>query len=273
MNKYNKNCRHFHVNDFQHPMDKAAVQAVMAVPGFQKLIGYISEHSVERVYGFINNSSRMKVTKEMAPMIFKMMDEAAEMYGIQGFPNIYLERAYEYKVTLEGINSPNVIFTTSLLEGVNEKLLWPIIASEFAGIQAQHGTIKFIDLMIQNLKGILPFGIDQVLALALNNWYRCKAYTYDRAVLLASEDFELATEHILLGEASTEMIEAIRLDQPDNPYLEQVMEFLQRSGTAGAYQKLTTALARNQWTASRYAELYKWYQSGEYDEVLEESEV
>ena len=266
MGTYNKNGRHF-------PMDKNAVRAVMAVPGFQKLIGYLSEHSVERVYGFINNSSRMKVTREMSPMIFEMLEEAARMYGMQELPDVYLERAYEYNVTLEGINSPNIIFTTSLLEGVNEKLLWPMIASEFAGIQAQHGTIKFIDLMIRNLKGLLPFGIDQALTLALNNWYRSKAYTYDRAVLLASEDFELASEHILLGEAPDETIGKIGLDQPDNPYLEQAMEFLQRSGTAGVYQKLTTALARNQWTASRYAELYKWYQSGGYDEVLEESEV
>ncbi len=273
MGKYNKSSRHFNVSDFQHPLDKAAVQAVMAVPGFQKLLQYISEHSVERVYGFINHSSRMKVTREMSPLIFGMLDEAARMYGGLSLPNVYLERSYEYKVTLEGISSPNIIFTTSLLEGVDERRLWPVIASEFAGIQARHGTIKFIDGMIGSAKSVLPFGIDQALTLALNNWYRNKAYTYDRAILLASEDFELAAEHILMGEASDEVIRSIGLDQPENSYLEQAMEFLQRSGTAGVYQKLTTMLTKDQWTASRYAELYKWYQSGEYDEVLEESEV
>lgn len=273
MGNYNKKDRHFNVSDFQHPFDKAAVQAVMVVPGFQKLLQYISEHSVERVYRFVNDASRMKVTRAMSPLIFDMLDEAARMYGGLSLPNVYLERSYEYKVTLEGISSPNVIFTTSLLEGVDEKMLWPIIASEFAGMQAQHGTIKFIDSMIGSVKGILPFGIDQALTLALNDWYRNKAYTYDRAILLASEDFELAAEYILLGEASNEVIRTIGLDQPENSYLEQTMEFLQRSGTAGTYQRFTTLLTKEQWMASRYAELYKWYQSGEYDEVLEESEV
>ncbi len=273
MGKYNKNGRHFDVRDFQHPSDREAVQAVMAVPGVQKLLQYISKHSVERTYSFINNSSRMKVTRQMSPMIFEMLDEAAGMYGMNTIPDVYLERAYEYKVTLEGINSPHIIFTTSLLEGMDERQLWPVIASEFAGIQANHGTIKFIDTLIQTVKGALPFGIDQALGLTLNNWYRTKAYTYDRAILLAFEDFELASQHILLGEAPDEVLESIGLDQPDNPYLEQTIDFLQRSGAEGIYQKLATAFTKNQWAASRYYELYKWYQSGKYHEVLEDSEV
>lgn len=273
MGKYNKNGRHFDVRDFQHPSDKAAVGAIMAVPGFQKLLQYISEHSVERIYSFMNHSSRMKVTRQMSPMIFEMLDEAAKMYGMDTIPDVYLERAYEYRVTLEGINSPYIIFTTSLLEGVDEKQLWPIIASEFAGIQANHGTIKFIDMLLQTAKGILPFGIDQALSLSLNNWYRTKAYTYDRAILLASEDFELASEHILLGEAPNEVLESIGLNQPDNPYLEQAIDFLQRNGAEGVYQKIATAFTKDQWAASRYYELYKWYQSGKYHEVLEDSEV
>lgn len=273
MGKYNKKDRHFEISEFQHPKDKAAVEAVLAVPGCAKLLKYLAENSVERVYEFMNNSSRMKVTREMSPVIFAMLDEAAEMYGVPSLPNVYLKRAYEYEVTLEGINTHNIIFTTSMLEHMDEKRLWPVITSEFAGIQAKHGVIRFLDLTIRNFKDVLPFVVDQAMVLALNSWYRNKAYTYDRAILLALEDFRLAAECILLGEVPDEVLGTIELDQPDNPYLEQAMEFLERSGAAGAYQKLTTMLTKEQWMASRYVELYNWYRSGEYDEILEDREV
>ena len=76
----------------------------------------------------------------------------------------------------------------------------------------------------------------------------------------------------LLGEAPDGALDALGLDKPGNSYLEQANEFLSRSGASGIYQKLTTVLTQEQWTASRYVELYNWYQSGEYDEVLEGSE-
>ena len=272
MGKYNTDNRRFDIKDFQHPLDKAAVDAIFAVPGFTKLLNFISENSIERIYGFINNSSRLKVTEDMSPMIFSMLSEAKEMFGAEQMPNVYLERAYEYRVTLEGIGNPCITFTTSLLEGMDERMLWPVIASEFAGIQANHAMIKFVDLLIKNVKSVLPFGIDQALGLAINNWYRSKAYTYDRAILLASRDFGQAAKYILLGEAPDGALDALGLDKPGNSYLEQANEFLSRSGASGIYQKLTTVLTQEQWTASRYVELYNWYQSGEYDEVLEGSE-
>lgn len=271
MGKYNTDNKKLNVDDFQHPLDKAAVDAVVAIPGFTKLLNYISEHSVERVYGFINNSSRLKLTKEMSPLIFSMISEAGEMFQIEETPSVYLERSYEYIVTLEGIKNPYIIFTTSYLEGVGEEMLWPVIASEFAGIQSKHAMIKFIDVILKNARGALPFGIDMVLDLAMNNWYRNRAYTYDRAVLLASEDFELTAKHILMGEAADEVLDSIGLGRPDNPYMEQTSEFLQRNGIDGIYQKFSTAFTRSQWAASRYAELYNWYQSGAYHDVLERS--
>lgn len=271
MGKYNTDNKKLNVHDFQHPLDKAAVDAIVAIPGFTKLLNYISEHSVERVYGFINNSSRLKLTEEMSPLIYSMISEAGEMFQIEETPNTYLERSYEYKITLEGIKNPYIIFTTSFLEGVGKEMLWPVVASEFAGIQAKHAMIKFIDLILRNARGVLPFGIDMALEFAMNNWYRNKAYTYDRAVLLASEDFELTARYILLGEASDEVLESIGLGQSGNPYMEQTNEFLERRGIDGIYQKFSTAFTRSQWEASRYAELYNWYQSGEYHEVLERS--
>ncbi len=269
--KYNTNNKKLNINDFQHPFDKRAVDAVTKIPGFEKLLEFISSNSIEKSYSLINDSSRMKITKEMCPKIFEMLSEAAEMFNVDYIPDVFVERDYNMLITLKGIKKPHIIFSSSFLEEVSDETLWCVIVSEFAGIQAKHGTIKFIDEIIQLVKGAIPFGIDKALDVALNDWYRNKIYTYDRAVLLASESFETAAKHILFGEVSNDVLNALNLEKPDNTYLEQVREFFGRTGSEGLFQKFSTVLSRNQWLASRYMELYNWHNSGEYHDVLEGS--
>ena len=269
--KYNTKNKKLNINDFQHPFDKRAVDAVTKVPGFEKLIEFISSNSIEKAYSLINDSSRMKVTKEMSPKIYEMMSDAAEIFDVDYIPEVYIERDYNMKVTLNGIKKPHIIFSSSFLEQISDEMLWNVIVSEYAGIEAKHGTIKFLDEVLKFIKGAIPFGVDVALDVAINDWYRNRAYTYDRAILLSSESFEMTAKHILFGEVSKDVLETLQLDKPDNTYLEQSREFFGRTGAEGLYQKFNTVFSRNQWMASRYMELYNWYNSGEYHDVLEGS--
>ena len=81
----------------------------------------------------------------------------------------------------------------------------------------------------------------------------------------------VAAEPILIGDASNAVLEGIGLDKPNNSYYQQAQEFIHRSGAEGVIQKLETIFSGGQWTASRYIELYNWYFSGEYEDVLEGS--
>ncbi len=269
--KYNTNNKKLNINDFQHPFDKRAVDALTAIPGFEKLLEFISSNSVEKSYSLINDSSKMKITKEISPKIFEMLSEAAEMFGVDYTPDVFVDRDYNMRITLEGIKKPHIIFSSSFLEKVSDETLWCVIVSEYAGIEAKHSTIKFMDKMLGLVKGAIPFGIANALDVAMNDWYRNRIYTYDRAILLASESFEVAAKHILFGEVSNDVLDTLDLEKPDNTYMEQVREFFGRTGSEGLFQKFNTVLSRNQWLASRYMELYNWYSSGEYHDVLEGS--
>lgn len=271
MAKYNYDNKRLNVADFQHPADKKAVDAVMAVPGFDKVLEFISKNSLERVYGFINNSSKLKVTPEMSPKIFGMLEEAAEMYGETYIPEIYLERMYINIINLDGFTKPHITLPTAWLEAVNDKMLWAVLSAEIAAIQARHGMLEFVENAVKFTKGFLPLGVDTALEIAINDWKRNRIYTVDRAILLGSEDFGLAAKHIMFGDAPEATIDSLELAKPGNPYYQQATEFLNRSGIAGGIQKLETFQSGSQWMASRYIELYKWYFSGQYHEVLERS--
>lgn len=271
MATYNINNKRLNVKDFQHPADKKSVDAVMAVPGLDKVLEFISKNSLERVYGFVNNSSLLKVTPEMSPKIHTMLKEAVEMYGETYIPEVYLERMYIYFINLDGMTKPHLKLSTAWLEEVDDKMLWAVLSAEIAAIQAKHGTIEFIDNVLKFTKGLLPFGVDAALEIAMNDWKRNRIYTVDRAILLGCEDFATAAKHILFGDAPAQILDSIELGKPGNTYYQQAQEFLSRSGLEGGIQKLETFLSGSQWAASRYIELYNWYFSGEYHEVLERS--
>ena len=271
MATYNLNNKRLNVADFQHPADRKSIAAVKALPGFERILGEISKNSIERVYSFINNSCRMKITPEMSPKLHNMLHEAAEMYGVNTIPDLYLERNYQYVINLDGMSKPYVVLPGSWLAKVDDKMLWAILSAQIAGIQANHETMEFIETVVGFTQGLLPGGMDTALDLALKDWRRNRVYTTDRAILLAAENFNDAAKHILFGDASDAVIENIELDQPNNSFYEQSIEFLSRSGAGGMLQRLNTVFSKNQWLASRYIELYNWYFGGEYEEILERS--
>ena len=67
---YNINGKRLNINDFQHPNDKRAVETVLHLPGFEKIMTFLSEHSIEKYMQIIYDASELKITKEMSPKIF-----------------------------------------------------------------------------------------------------------------------------------------------------------------------------------------------------------
>lgn len=271
MGKYNYNCKKLNVAEFQHPVDRKAVNAVLAVPGFEEMLKYVSDHSIERVYSFFNSSSMLKISREMSPKMHQMLEEAAQMYGTDAIPDLYLQRSYEYVINLDGMSKPYVVLPSAWLEVVDDQMLWAVLSAQIACIQAKHGMLEFIGNILDFTKSMLPFGVDAALDIAIKEWKRSRVYTADRAILLATENFELAAKHILFGDTSDVVLVGIGLDKPDNTYYQQAQEFIHRSGVEGMIQKVETLFSGNQWIASRYIELYNWYFSGEYEDVLEGS--
>lgn len=317
LGKYNLNHKKIRIEDFQHPADKRSVEAVLAIPGFSKVIEFISEHALEEQVSMVNQASVLKISPEMSPKLHEMLADAVEMFGCEKTPELFLKRDYTYRIELCGIEKPHVFLPSTWLEAVDDDMLFAVLGAQIAGIQAKQEMMTFLILLLNMLRGvqvlkaeekqkktaprkkddkpmtdqeyywkyvhpagtetiysrksILPGGIDQPLTFALRDWERNSIYTADRAILLASESFEVAARHILFGDVPVEMLDKLQLSKPGNAYYRQAREFLQKDLVSDLYQKGKTAFVSAQWTASRYIELYNWYCSGEYYDVLERS--
>ena len=96
----------------------------------------------------MNDSSLMKITNEMAPKHHAMLEEAVEMFGVTKMPEMYIDRSYELIVRLDGIESPFIVFSSSVLEQYDDEMLWGLIVQEVAAINVHFSEIKFVEKII-----------------------------------------------------------------------------------------------------------------------------
>ena len=102
---------------------------------------------------------------------------------------------------------------------------------------------------------------------ALLYWIRMSEFTADRAGLLACQDIDAAISAIIkMSGLPMKYFENMNKDA----FIKQATEFKQSfSGfTDKAIKTLTIAGSSHPWTVLRAAELLTWYESGEYQDIL-----
>lgn len=249
---------------YLYPGDESAVQAVNSIPGLEKLTGFIAKNSVERYYDILFTSTFLKLTEKTSPKICGMYRRACEKFGVEQPPDIYLQRSYRCDTTLFGVENPKILVSSSLLELLDERELEVFLSSDIAAVKAGHGLMGLLLLTVSTYGGVLPIPKETVLY-PLYQWKRQSYYTYDRARLLYSDDFDLTMRLIECGQAPEEIMEG--MTQEDR--LAQSEAFFSISGGAGASKTVQTMVAARPWNASRLLELFNWKESGAYGAVKE----
>ena len=250
---------------YMYPGDEAAIQAVNKVPGLSKLLGFITKYSVEKVYDMLFSSSFVKLTDETAPKIYGFYQKACDRFGLEKVPDIYVMRGYQYETTVFGIDSPKVLINSSVLNDIPEDLIEIFVSSDIAGIKAGHGKLNMLLRMMSTFGDMLPIP-KEVITVPLMLWSKQKYYTYDRARMLYSDNFEAVTKLIGYGEAPLE----IALETSIDDRIEQGREFLEIGGMQGLAKTTMTLSETKPWNTMRVVELNNWVESGMYRNALEE---
>lgn len=252
------------VNDFMYPGDASAMNAVRAIPGFSKVIEFIAANSVEKFYRILYTSSNLKITSQNAPKLYKIYSEACEIFELDKMPDIFIERKYNYQTQVFGSDNPIIVLSTSLLENLPDEMLTYYLASDIAGIKAGHGIMNFVDTLFNNFGALIPVP-RELYVYPLNQWKKQKYYSYDRARLLMSEDFDLTSKLIGIGETTDDILTATLLEDR----LEQGKEFLDLSGNKAMAKNLLTISSGMSWNSSRLIDLFNWHEAGEYHRILQ----
>lgn len=268
MGENNKNHIRISPRDFQHPGDKAVSEKLMNMEAFKKALEFVSQNSIEKQFGCICRSSMAQVTRRVSPVLFRMLEDAAEMFGVSVLPDVFLTRTYKMMLLMVGAKKPVIMVSTSFLENVSEKVLWGVIASEVSGMNNGFCQIKLIEYLCSSFSFLLPGVAVQSLSMVFRNWHKYAQYSFDRANLIATGDIDVTMQGILAGEAPKKILESIAFHDPNCEYMKQSREFLKNEGTAAEKLRDYKAVFGSQaFYSSRYLELFQFYQSQYYDLV------
>lgn len=251
--------------DFIHPADRVAMNTVEKIPGFDLLTKFIVENSIEVFYNIMLKGSSIKITSQNAPRIISIFQEVADNLEVSLFPDIYLERGYQFRNHIIGYKNPIVLLQTNCVDKLSDERLFFIAGRCMSGIKAGHNKFEFFSDVISNLSEMIPFGIANALQLPLLQWKRKAELSRDRGGLLACQNYEEAMRTLMLyAGVPYGMEQAILIDD----FVGQAVEFKSKGGIEKLGRLTMTAFNNSAWTVERAAELFNWYETGQYENVI-----
>lgn len=258
--------------DFRHPTDTRATDALKKVPGLDKLIAKILEYGLERVFYVDNVASNLRVTPKLYGRLHRSLTWSCKILDVPE-PELYVKLDPEPNAFTYGHTKPFITIHSGLVDMLSDEELFFVISHEVGHIKAGHvlyGTMARNVAAIVAMLGQMTLGIGallgQGLVIALYEWYRCAELTADRAALLCVQDIEPARDTFMkLAGGSTRL--AGELDRDE--FLRQVREYeeVDRSTLDKAYKVLLTLWRTHPFAMQRAKELGIWHVEG-YEDLM-----
>ena len=258
---------------WEHPADRAALNSLRALPGFDEVVrrigGVLGERAVRNL--FLGDAVLIGPTQR--PQLYALYQEVLQTLDWpptgQAEPQLYVTQTPIASAGAVGFENPFIVISSGSLELLDPEEQRYIIAHELGHIMSGHTTYRTI------AKIVLFFGMSAlpILAsiallpfqLALLEWYRKSELSADRAGMLGTQDVRTSLSTFLKLAGGPSLGDSIDLDA----YMAQAAEY-ETGGTAwdDVLKLLNTALREHPFHTLRAGELQRWAQSGEYEAIL-----
>jgi len=254
---------------WEHPADRAALNALRAIPGFDEVVRKVASFFGERGVRQLFLGDAVRVTAGQRPKLNVMWTEVLETLDWSERPELYITQTPVVNAMAVGFEHPFVVVNSGMLETLDEEEVRSVLGHELGHIMSGHPTYTTIAIIlmyfgVSNLPflaaaAILPF------QLALLEWYRKSEFSADRAGLLTVQDLDtvMRTEMKLAG--GKEYGDTLRVEE----FIRQAEQY-ETGGDAWdtVLKIMNTVMRTHPMHTVRAAELLRWHRAGGYDKIL-----
>jgi Zn-dependent protease with chaperone function len=260
---------------WEHPADRAALQALRSVPGFneavKKIVGFFGDRGIQLIF----QANAVRVGPEQFPRLHSLMAEVTTTLDWPEQPELFVTQTPLVNASAVGVDHPFIVVNSATLRLLDERETRVLLGHELGHIMSGHALYRTVTLLIllfgfQNLPFLAGLALLPI-KLALLEWYRKSELSSDRAGLLASQDPEAARSIFLRLAGGSErhaevpLLEGMNLED----YMEQARAYEEMGGPLDAiYKLLNTAGMTHPFHTLRAAELQRWMDDGQYDRIL-----
>ncbi len=254
---------------WEHPADRAALNTLRALPGFDEVVRKVASYFGERGVRQLFLGDAVRVGPNQRPALDALWTEVLQTMDWSDRPELYVTQTPIANAMAVGFEKPFVIVHSGLLEILDQREQRVVLGHELGHIMSGHMTYRTIALILLFFGfGNLPFLAATALLpfqLALLEWYRKSEFSSDRAGLLAVQDFGTVM--------SSEMKLAGGPALGDTLNVEEFVRQAESYETGGdawdtVMKIMNTVLRTHPMHTVRAAELLRWQRSGEYDAII-----
>ncbi|HJR42048.1 MAG TPA: M48 family metallopeptidase [Gemmatimonadaceae bacterium] len=265
---------------WEHPADRAALQTLRAIPGFddlvRKILGFFGERGIRHL--FLANA--VKIGPRQRPKLNTLYTEVLETMDWPERPDLYVTQTPFANAGAVGFERPFIVLNSGALALLDREEQRVILGHELGHIMSGHATYRTIALILLWIGSRnLPFLAGMALLpieLALFEWYRKSELSSDRAGMLASQDPNASMRMFLKfagGGARYETDGGLPAEEEDtislDEFLVQAREY-EEGGSAidTIFKVLNVAFRTHPFNTVRAGELQRWMTSGQYERIL-----
>ena len=254
---------------WEHPADRAALNTLRAIPGFDEVVRQAATFLTERRVRQIFLANAVQVNPVQRPKLDALLTDVLTTMDWFKRPDLYVTQSPKVNAYAIGYDDPFIVMTSGaleLLESDDERRF--LLAHELGHIMSDHMTYRTIAMVITAVgsMALMPVGLALLpFQLALLEWHRKSEMSSDRAALLALQDRNVA--------GSTFMRLAGGRDYGDTSSVDAFMTQAAAYETGGdTWDKIlkvfNTAFREHPFNTVRAAELERWRTSGSYDAII-----
>src|SRR5437016_313857 len=253
---------------WEHPADRAALQAMRAVPGFdevvKKIYGVIGERGVRLLF----QADAVRVGPTQFPKLQQLYTDVLTSLDWPNRPELFVSQTPFVNAGAFGMDKPFIVINSGALRLLDDDEMRALLGHELGHVMSGHALYRTILILILNFSfSTLPFlaGIALLpIRIALLEWFRKSELSSDRAGLLAVQDPHAAMRMHLKMAGGGDM-KQMNLDA----FLVQAKEYEESGGALDRiFQILNTLERTHPFSTLRAAELQRWIGAGQYERIL-----
>ncbi|MGF1478286.1 MAG: M48 family metallopeptidase [Cyanophyceae cyanobacterium] len=259
-------------NEFRHPLDFQATQALKQLPGLdlavRSLLGPVGEQ-----FFYLNNiASSVQVSGNQLPHLHKLLLEACRVLDLEP-PQLYVQQnpvPNAYTFAMRG-KQPFMVLHTSLIEMLTPEEIQAVMAHELGHLKCEHGvylTLANLMVLAANLLPTWGAVIAQSLQEQMMAWLRCAEFSCDRAALLAIQEPKVVMSVLMkLAGGSPTLAPQLNLEA----FIAQARDYDAISNTqlGEMLKSAQTAQLTHPVPVLRAREIDRWASSQQYQSLLE----
>ncbi len=258
---------------WEHPADRAALQTLRSVPGFEevtrKILGFLGG---ERGIRLLFQANAVRVGPTQFPKLWTTHVEVCTTFDWPTVPELYVSQTPVFNAGAYGVDTPFIVLHSAALELLDDDEIRVLIAHEMGHVISGHAFYRTIAAILFLVSAsALPFlaGIALLpIRLAFLEWSRKSELSSDRAGLLGSQD-PIASQRLFMRMAG-----GVRPGYQDgqldlDSFMAQAHEYAtSNEGMDILYKALSTLTLTHPMHTVRAAELQKWMAGGDYDRIM-----